>query len=261
LLALVTAELGHGGVAHTESGVSHWALFAAMQVTLGPIVGIVVGFCGGKVISWAAKTQWMNHTFQDLSLIALSFLAFGLAETIGGNGFIAAFCAGLTLGNTAQNLCKCLYEFAEAEGQLLTLSVFLLLGSVILPQFKAASLALVFLYAILSLTVFRMIPVSLSLLGSKLKPQSHLFLGWFGPRGLASILFALLMLEELHSPVTELLFSIILATVFLSVFLHGITAGPLAKIYSRSINQETKHAEEHLKIDEMPVKNIGAPIG
>ena len=259
-LAMAGTTLGHGGEAHTESGVSYWALFAGKQLILGPLAGVIVGLYGGKLIYSAAKSNWMNHTFQDLSLIALSFLAFGLAETIGGNGFIAAFCAGLTLGNTAKNLCTCLYEFAEAEGQLLTLTVFLLLGSIILPQFhlpeiNAVSVGSIVLYAVLSLTLFRMIPVSLSLLGSKLKPQSHLFLGWFGPRGLASILFALLMVEKLHTETTELLFSVILLTVFFSIFLHGITASPLSRIYSRSINGSSGDHQEHKKVDEMPTKH------
>ncbi len=254
-LALVQASLGHSGDAHAEADVSHWAFFAGKQVILGPLTGIFVSLSGGYIISLAAKTNWMNHTFQDLSVLALSFLAFGLAEMIGGNGFIAAFIAGLTLGNLKAELCDCLIEFAEAQGQLLTLCVFLILGAVILPEFSVASIGMVLLYAILSLTVFRMIPVSLSLIGTKLKPQSHLFLGWFGPRGLASVLFGLLMLEEIHSPTTELLFSIILATVFLSIFLHGITAAPLAKLYSRSLEKKIECAEEHIQIDEMPTRH------
>ena len=253
IIAITKISIGEAG--HEEAGAYHWLLFTGKQVILGPIAGIIIGLYGGKVIFWAARGQWMSHTFQDLSLLSLSFLAFGTAEIFGGNGFIAAFCAGLTIGNTAKNLCECLYEFAEAEGQLLTLTVFLLLGAVILPKFHSVSLLQVGFYAVLSLTVFRMLPVSLSLLGTKLKPQSHLFLGWFGPRGLASILFGLLMLEELENPATELIFSIILATVFLSIFLHGITASPFSKVYSRIIGENTQDMEEHIDVGEMPLKN------
>jgi len=252
ILALTKISIGLEG--HGDNGVTHWLLFSGKQIIFGPLAGILVGYCGGKLISLAARSGWMHQTFQELGLLCLSFLSFGFAESVGGNGFIAAFCAGLTVGNTAINLCKYLYEFAEAQGQLLTLCVFLLLGSVILPQFHSVSLFLVVLYAVLSLTLFRMLPVSFSLWGVKLRPQSHLFLGWFGPRGLASVLFGLLMLKELEHPATELIFSIILATVFLSIFLHGMTAGPLSKLYGASLNKKAGASQEHLEVDEMPLK-------
>ncbi len=255
LMILVIAKSVVGLEGHEEVGVSHWVLFAAKQVILGPVAGIVVGLYGGKIISRAANASWMSHSFQDLSLLALSFLAFGFAEIIGGNGFIAAFCGGLTLGNTAKNLCDCLYEFAESQGQLLTLIVFLLIGTVVLPQFHTVSMIQVLFYALLSLTVFRMLPVSLSLIGSKLKLQSHLFLGWFGPRGLASVLFALLMLEELENPATELIFSVVLATVFMSIFMHGISASPFSKIYSRSVGKASKDIKEFRAAEESSMMN------
>ncbi len=256
LIALLKTKLGHNVESHGEAvDAAQWIAFSLKQVLLGPLAGITVGFLGGKIISWTAKNKWMNHTYQNLSLISLGFLSFGSAELIGGNGFIAAFCSGLTLGNTATNLCECLYEFAETEGQLLTLSVFLLLGSVILPQINTESLGIITLYAFLSLTIFRILPVSMSLLGSKLKLQSHLFMGWFGPRGLASILFSFLMLKEIHSSATEMLFSVVLVTVFLSIFLHGMTAGPVAKAYGLSVSKKEKHQYEHLDVIEMPVKN------
>jgi len=254
IIAIAKTSIGYEGV--EEAGVYHWIFFTAKQVLLGPLAGILIGFCGGKIISFAAKEKWMNSTFQDLSLLSLSFLAFGSAEMIGGNGFIAVFCGGLTIGNTARNLCDCLYEFAEAQGQLLTLTVFLLLGAFILPRFHSISLIQVGLYAFLSLTVFRMLPVSLSLLGAKLKAQSHLFLGWFGPRGLASILFALLMVEEFDTPTTDLIFSVILATVFFSIFLHGMTASPFAAAYGQFISKKESDIHEKTEVDEMPVKNF-----
>jgi len=101
-----------------------------------------------------------------------------------------------------------------------------------------------------------MLPVSLSLLGAKLKAQSHLFLGWFGPRGLASILFALLMVEEFDTPTTDLIFSVILATVFFSIFLHGMTASPFAAAYGQFISKKESDIHEKTEVDEMPVKNF-----
>ena len=117
-----------------EKETAEWLRFAFLQVSLGPLAGIVVGLVGGKLVMWGQRTEWMNHSFQDLSSLGLSLLAYASAELIGGNGFIAAFCAGLTLGNTARSICSCLYEFAEAEGQLLTLLVFMVFGAIMVPM-------------------------------------------------------------------------------------------------------------------------------
>ena len=99
-VVLVFLSLAGGG-ADREAG--EWIRFAAMQVTLGPLAGIIVGYVGGRLVQWGQQSGWMNHHFQDLSSLGLSLLAYASAELIGGNGFIASFCAGLTLGNTARN--------------------------------------------------------------------------------------------------------------------------------------------------------------
>ncbi len=120
--------------AREEAGdVTYWLRFAALAVTLGPLVGWAVGFVGGRVVGWGTRSGWINDAFQRIAGLGLALLAFGAAELVGGNGFIAAFVAGLTLGNTARGVCKCLYEFGEAEGQLLTLLVFLAFGAAMLP--------------------------------------------------------------------------------------------------------------------------------
>ena len=253
-LALFESHAGHSRV--VENGFLHWSLFTGKQLIFGPLVGAAVGWIGGRLIDWSTRTEWMSHTFRDLSLMSFSFMAFGLAEMVGGNGFIAAFFAGLTLGNSVQDHCDCLYEFAESEGQLMTLMVFMVIGMVVLPEFQSSDVITVVVYAFLSLTLFRMLPVGLSLMGLKLKYQSVLFLGWFGPRGLASILFALLLVEELQAEEAKAIFSIVLATVFLSIFLHGISAGPAARIYSRIMAKgEGERLEEHKDVCEMPIKH------
>jgi NhaP-type Na+/H+ or K+/H+ antiporter len=254
LIIITIIKASDGYSLEDNTTVMTWVIFTLKQVLLGPIIGCIVAFIFGRMIIWATKHQWMNHDFKDLSIMCLSFLAYGAAELLGGNGFISAFFAGLTIGNTTANLCNCLLEFAEVQGQLLNLNVFLILGAVILPQFHATSFIEVITFSMLSLTLFRMIPVSLSLIGTRLSLPSHLFIGWFGPRGLASVLFALIMLKEIKTQETELIFSIILATVFLSIFFHGISANPLSKIYSKAVKLENTLKEEHIKVQEMPVK-------
>ena len=162
---------------------------------------------------------------------SLSLLAYAGAEMIGGNGFIAAFVCGLTLGNTAPDVCECVHEFGEAEGQLLRLLVFLLFGAVILPDVVEGLAARHVAYALLSLTLVRMIPVGLSLLGSGLMPASLGFIGWFGPRGLASNLYMLIAVEQGHFAAHAEIEAVVALTVLFSTADHGITAYPLASRY------------------------------
>lgn len=235
--------------------IGYWIEFTALQLILGPLVGIGVAYLGGHAVDWATRKKWMDHPFQQLAALSLSLLSFTLAHLVGGNGFIAAFCAGLTLGNLKHPVCECLYEFAEAEGQLLTLLVFMIFGAVMVPDVVEHFSVSTVLYAVLSLTVIRMLPVGIALLGAGLQKNTILFFGWFGPRGLASILFALLVLDQSELPGREILMPIVLTTVLFSVFAHGVTAYPGSLWYSKKIKKEHIRAgEEMQKVDEMPTR-------
>jgi NhaP-type Na+/H+ or K+/H+ antiporter len=212
---------------------STWARFAAMQVTLGPIAGIVMGYLGARLLDIAAEKNWANNAFQGIGILSLAVFTYVVAELIGGNGFIAAFVGGMVFGNSIRHPCTFLFEFMETEGQLLMLITFLVFGAALLPEALAQVNPVIVFYAILSLTVIRMIPTAIALFGSGLRLPTQLFLGWFGPRGLASILFVLLILEESEVPHRDELLVITVITVALSALLHGITAAPLARIYGR----------------------------
>jgi NhaP-type Na+/H+ or K+/H+ antiporter len=250
-VVLVLASLA--GATEGESDVGHWLRFAALAVTLGPAVGIAVGWLGGRGLERGVAAGWVNGPFQRLSSIGLALLAFAGAELVGGNGFIAAFVAGLTLGNVARNTCESLHQFGETEGQLLTLLVFLVFGAVMVPEALAQVSPATLAYAVLSLTLVRMLPVGLSLLGSGLSAPSVGFLGWFGPRGLASILFALVVVEEgllASGPVLE---GVVMLTVLLSALLHGVTAYPLARRYGDYAAERTATEETGEALD-LPVR-------
>ncbi len=254
-LPIILILISIAGIEDNDKTASYWIKFTAFQVILGPIAGIAVGYIGGKLVTWSSKKDWMSREFQDISALGLSLLAFSVAELIGGNGFIAAFAAGLTIGNISKSICSCLYEFGEAEGQLLTLITFMIFGAfMVLPELGNLNWQIV-IYAVLSLTLIRMIPVAISLFGLRLKVPTILFMGWFGPRGIASILFALLLIEESGIANGNEIFSVIIMTVFLSVFAHGITSVPLSEWYAKKI-EEFKHARkeipEHVK--EMPTR-------
>ena len=233
-----------------------WVNFTAAQIVLGPLVGVGVGYLGGRLVYLGARTGWMNHSFQQLSALALSLLAFALAELVGGNGFIAAFTAGLTIGNAFRQVCGCLYEFAEAEGQLLALLTFMIFGGMIVWPMLEQLNWLIALYGVLSLAVVRMLAVAFSLIGAGLQPDTFLFLGWFGPRGLASIVFGLLALERSNIAGREEIFAIVIATVLLSVFAHGLTAAPGTNWYAARAEEMKAEPDmaEFVPVTEMPVR-------
>ncbi len=255
-LPVVLVFLALAAMNQQAESVTFWVRFAMLQVILGPLAGIAVGFVGGKLVYLGTRTKWMNHSFQQLSALAISLLAFFVAEAVGGNGFISAFCAGLTLGNTSRAICQCLYDFAETEGQLLALLTFMIFGvALVWPVVDHLSWSIV-TYGVLSLTAIRMIPVALSLIRGGFQRDTVIFLGWFGPRGLASILFALLVLGRADISHREEIFTIIIVTVFLSVFAHGLTAWPASKWYAARAEEmkDEPDMEELVPVTEMPVR-------
>ena len=258
LISCMAASLHLTGGGEEQRDAAYWLGFTAKQVIFGPLAGILIGFVGGRLVQWGQRSGWMTHIFQDLSAVAMALAAFSIAEFVGGNGFIAAFTAGLTLGNTSKQVCECLYEFGEAEGQLMTLLVFMIFGAAMVPPALEHFDGRVVVYALLSLTLIRMLPVAISLIGLKLRWDTRLFLGWFGPRGIASILFALLLFEEtgMEAGAVDRMTAIIFTTVLFSVFLHGLTAYPLATAFAGRVHRmEDKEASsEHEEVEEMPLR-------
>jgi NhaP-type Na+/H+ or K+/H+ antiporter len=253
VLPVVLVLAAIAGATEGEIDAGHWLRFAVFAVTLGPAVGVAVGWAGGRWLERGVANGWINTPFERLSSLGLAFLAFAGAELVGGNGFIAAFVAGLTLGHVGRNVCETLYEFGETEGQLLTLLVFLIFGAVMVPEAIAHFSLTAFAYALLSLTLIRMLPVALSLLGTGLRMPSVAFLGWFGPRGLASILFALVVVEESRLAVGPMLEGVVVLTVLLSAVLHGATAYPLARRYGAYAEEHEPGQEGEMSMD-LPVR-------
>jgi NhaP-type Na+/H+ or K+/H+ antiporter len=240
---------------HANEG-GFWLRFAFLQVVLGPLVGAAVGYFGGRLVSWGRRAGWMSDAFGDLAALGFALLAYAGAEVVGGNGFIAAFTAGLTLGNTARSLCSSVYEFAEAEGQLLTLLSFVVFGAVLVGPALDGLGPATLLYALASLTLVRMVPVWLSLTGLGLEPPTRAFIGWFGPRGIASILYGLLLLEGSGLEQGGTVFSVTMLTVLLSVVLHGITAWPGVRWYGTWVDnmKDEPDMPEMQPVSEMPVR-------
>ena len=235
---LVFVAIGLAAEAFKPMG--YFIQVAFQQIGFGILAGLGVGLLGGWLVLKARNNEWITPEFQRIAFLAMAILTFLIADGIGGSGFIAAFIGGLALGYIVKDAGKILIDFSEAEGQLLNLGVFFLLGIVVLPLLYNITWQIL-LYSILSLTVIRMLPVAISLIGTKLGKDTVLFIGWFGPRGLASIVLALLALEELKVfPGDTTFITVVFLTVLLSVFAHGLTASPLSNLYARRISKSNQ---------------------
>ena len=239
-----------------------WVAFTGQQIGLGVATGVVVGLAGGAALEAADRREWVNAPFRQLTVVALAVLAWAGADAVGGNGFIAAFVAGLATGAVIQDSGDDLLEFTEDEGQLLTAVVFFVFG-VAAPGFLEAVSPAVVVYAALSLTVLRMLPVAIALLGSGLRPSTVLLLGWFGPRGLASIILALVVAEEAPDlPHLDVVMAAMALTVLASTVLHGATARPLVQRYGHFVDRLPADAPELTAAADLPVRgSLSDPPG
>lgn len=228
ILVCLAVLSGSGG---GELDTTYWLGFVLKQFVFGPIIGGLVGWVGGRLVENSSKREWMNHTYQMLASLSIAILAFSLAELVHGNGFIAAYFAGLLLGTRTKAIRERIHEFGEAESQILVLFIFLLFGMILVPISFPFWDSRALVYAVLSLTVIRMLPVALSLIGSGLDQKTVWFIGWFGPRGIASVLYLLMAVIVLGTEGYERVISVITLTVMLSVFLHGLTAIPFSKLF------------------------------
>ena len=219
---------------------SAWLGFVIKQITLGPIVGMIVGWSGGWLIQNMSDRGWMEETFQRLSALPIAILAFACAELIGGNGFISAFVAGLgvRVGITSTAVRHQVQEFGETLGTQFILVVFLVFGLTLVPAATQYWGWMELLYALASLTIIRMLPVAIALLGTGLDWRTIAFIGWFGPRGIASVLYLLMAIAAIGFVGYEQVMSVIVLTVMISVFAHGISAVPLSLRYGKSVSSD-----------------------
>jgi NhaP-type Na+/H+ or K+/H+ antiporter len=232
-------------VASSEGHVARLPELILEQLGIGALVGMVIGLAGGWLLGVARRMEWMAESFQQIGMIALPLLCLAASEMLGASMFIAAFVAGLAVQIVFKEAGKHSVEFAEEWGRLLNLSVFFLFGMLVVRDWAQFSPG-VWLYAILSLTIVRMLPVAIALIGTHLSAASVTFMGWFGPRGLASIVLGLVYLEqEMHLPGEGSIRAAVMATVVLSIFAHGLSAMPGISLYARKITSLHADAPEH----------------
>jgi NhaP-type Na+/H+ or K+/H+ antiporter len=225
---VLVAVAGAAAAAH-ESGTGPGG--AVAELALGLAVGGAVGGAGGWLVKVTRRRDWVAEGFAGAAVLGLAVCAYASAIALHGNGFIAAFTGGLAFGSTSGRRGEPLVPFVEETGALVSLLVWLAFGAVaVAPMFDHLTWQLV-VYAVLSLTIIRMAPVALALAGARLGWATTAFVGWFGPRGLASVVFALLALEDLGEKAASPAVAVITGTVLLSVIAHGASAEPLARRY------------------------------
>lgn len=229
-------------------------VIAVEQIGLGILVGVAVGLVGGYLVNTAIQRGYMTGRFTWIGFLALALISFIAADWAGGSGFIAAFVGGMVAAATGRHVGEAVIEFTETGGQILSLGVFFIFGIVFANSLSGITIVVIF-YAILSLTVIRMVPVAISLIGTRLQRTSVRFIGWFGPRGLASIVLLLIVLDEAPElPGLETIGVVVATTILISVFAHGITAAPLIDRYARKVSALPPDAPERIEVVELPTR-------
>ena len=222
------------GASHSDSTAFTWLGHGAVAIGFGVGPGIIIGWIAAKLLDLAFTRDWMEEGPSRVAVAAVPVGAFFGAEMIGGSGFLAAFVAGIVAGAAVRSLPSSAFEYTENTAETMGIVTWTVFGVTAAPAALECATPPVILYALLSLTVVRMLPVALALLGTGLPVSSKLFLGWFGPRGLASVVFAVAVLGEAEIEGAEQIFGVAVWTVLLSVLLHGLTAGWLARKYGAS---------------------------
>jgi sodium/hydrogen antiporter len=244
-----------GGLAaesvHT-AGVAH----AAVELVTGAAVGLGVGLAGAALLLLADRRGWSAPAFRSLGVLGLALLGYSAAIEAGGNGFVAAFVAGIGFGSLMPREDELTLGFTDDAGELLSLLVWFAFGAIMLvPGFEHAGWQDV-VFAVLALTVVRMAPVALALLGSGLGRTTVAFIGWFGPRGLASVVFGLIAVDSLPAADANRILAAVSVTVALSVVAHGITASPFARRYARSVATLPTTGKEHTASRPLPIRSL-----
>jgi NhaP-type Na+/H+ or K+/H+ antiporter len=233
--------------------VGGWLVSALGEIGIGLGVGVAAGLLGGWLYTVTAKRGWTSTTGEQIGNLALALGALSAAKALGGNGFVAAFMAGILFGYATRERLHVATEFTEVTGTLLSLFVWTVFGANLMAQLFHPFRPIELLYALLSLTVIRMIPVALSMIGTRLRLDTLLIMGWFGPRGLASVVFTLMAYESFHeaSRPFDTLAAVATWTILLSVVLHGLSAGPLADRYARRLETAEGAVPELMEMPEL----------
>jgi len=232
-LALATGSNAEGG------GASLALKLVAEEIGIGVGTGIGVTLVGAWLLRACASRGWVTDTWRQVPVVAMALVCFAAAQWLGGSGFIAAFVGGMLFGAIAKSHKPSLLLAAEGTGDTLALITWVVFGSAVVAQSIGQFSWNIVLYAVLSLTIVRMVPVFLTLTGMGFRANEKLFMGWFGPRGLASIVFVVIVLNQ-NLPGGNTLAMTVVCTIILSILGHGLTAKPLVAALAARVGKRAK---------------------
>lgn len=255
LIALAVADV------EDKTMTSHHAVaIVAEEIGYGILGGVTAGLIAAGIVAFGHRRKLISGSWLQVIPIAGAALAYGVAVALGGSGFIAAFLAGAIFGAMVPHTSEDASRLNEEIGALLGGVTFLIYGAVLLgPSLEHLSWQIVF-YAVLSLTLIRMLPVAIAMIGSGATRNSVAFIGWFGPRGLASIVFAVIAVQEAHLTGAQTIVRTAYVTIGLSVLAHGLTAEPLAKRYSRWYETHPRHRLPTMESIPVPDHRARGPV-
>ncbi|HJW14094.1 MAG TPA: cation:proton antiporter, partial [Thermoanaerobaculia bacterium] len=240
-----------------------WAIFLARLLVLGPAIGFAIGAFGAWLMSWMDKRFGIRREYQSLYGMGLVFASYSGAVAVGGDGFLASFAAGAAIAALDLELCDCFLEYGDATSEMIMLFAFILFGAVLSTLVGTVPLAATLAFAAITLFVARPAAIAIVLRRAELSHAARAFIAWFGPRGLASLLLALLAVES-GIPGADMILALAGVVVTVSVILHGMTATPLTAVYTRRVSAETL-AEERVStaadlLRGEEVKKDGSPL-
>lgn len=244
LIVMVAVDAG-------EISATGWVAAAAWEMFGAVLIAVLIGGLGGLLLRVCRAHNWTTPTSQQVAIALLAILCYTMSSAIDANGFVAVFLGGLLFGAASRDMLREDFDFSEAAGTMASFVVWIVFGGAMaIPAITGAGLN-DWILAGLALTVLRMAPVALALSGSGFRAPTLAYMGWFGPRGLATVIFAILALQDIGAdPITDHLIQVATLTAVLSIFLHGLTAGPLTAMYGRWAAKLPADASELVPVED-----------
>lgn len=221
----------------TENEEFSWVMFGLSQVFVGIFVGVMMGWTSGRLFLYAESKKISSDIYEGIGVLALTGTSYLMAHLMGGNGFISAFVAGLAFGSIVKGHCRFIYQFTESEGQILIWTSFVIIGLGLLPSAIEQLTLPVAGYILVSIFIVRPVAIYFSLIGTKAKTLTRVFMGFFGPRGLATALFALIISKDILGEYGHSVLIIAINAVWMSTLIHGVAAAPMANWYGTKIKR------------------------
>jgi NhaP-type Na+/H+ or K+/H+ antiporter len=243
----------------------HAVIDALRELAIGALAGGAAGYASGRLIERSRRSSWAEAGLVPVAALCVPLLCYGGAVEIGGNGFVAAFVAGTAYAAAQVDVQQThsSLDMADRVSTLLGYAVWMLFGITVAHHLGWLQRWQTLAFAVLSLTVLRMVPVAVCLLGTGLRRPTVTFVGWFGPRGLASVVFALITYESLGAtdPEVQTVIGVVATTVMISVVLHGLSATPWAERYGAWVQRVRPFVETQHAVEPLPVRRSGGAHG